>query len=90
MAFADGSQKGDVIEKFRTHTTDTGSPEVQIALLTTRLAVLTQHFEKHREDKHSRRGMFRLISQRKRLLEYLKREDVERYRATLQALGLRK
>lgn len=77
-------------EALKRHATDTGSPEVQIALFTQKLDQLTKHFEKHREDEHSRRGMFRLISRRKRLLEYLKRTDIEKYRSTISSLGLRK
>ena len=69
---------------------DTGSPEVQIAIFTKKLEELSKHFEVHSNDTHSRRGMFRLISRRKRLLEYLKSESVERYRSTIAALGLRK
>lgn len=86
----ESSEKGKVISKYRTHQSDTGSPEVQVALITQRLETLTKHFETHNEDEHSRRGMFRMISRRKKLLEYLKREDVNRYRATIAALGLRK
>ena len=74
----------------RRHETDTGSPEVQIALFTEKLEKLTKHFETHKEDEHSRRGMFRAISRRKRLLEYLKNTDIEKYRATIASLGLRK
>ena len=84
------SNKSETIAKFQRGANDTGSPEVQIALCTKRLQELSGHFEKHREDTHSRRGMFRLIAQRKRLLEYLKRENIERYRSTIAALGLRK
>lgn len=90
MPFADCSDKSDVITKYRTHETDTGSPEVQIAMLTKRLETLMGHFEKHPQDKHSRRGLLRIVSQRKRLLGYLKREDISRYREVLARFGLRK
>lgn len=82
--------KQQVIEKFRRDSTDTGSPEVQIALLTHRLGILSKHFGGHPQDFHSQRGMMGIVSQRKQLLQYLKGEDVERYRSTLSALGLRK
>jgi len=72
------------------HSKDTGSPEAQVTLITRRLETLTQHFDKHANDAHSRRGMMRMISQRKQLLEYLKRENIERYRAVISKLGLRK
>lgn len=90
MSALDSAAKGEIIAKHRTHESDSGSPEVQIALLTARIERLSKHFEKHREDKHSKRGMLALISQRKRQLAYLKSESPERYRATLAALGLRK
>lgn len=83
-------QKQDVIGQFRLHDSDTGSPEVQIALLTARILHLTEHFKVHKKDHHSRRGLLKLVSQRRRLLDYLKRSDVERYRKVLQALKLRK
>ena len=82
--------KAEVIDKFRTHPTDTGSPEVQVALLTERINGLTEHFKEHKKDHHSRRGLLMLVSQRKRLLEYLKRKDVGRYKGLIKALGLRK
>jgi small subunit ribosomal protein S15 len=83
-------QKNQIIEDFRVHETDTGSPEVQIALLTTRINELTDHLRTHRHDHHSRRGLLKLVGQRRRLLAYLSKKDVERYRATIQRLGLRK
>ena len=83
-------QKNEIIESFRVHETDTGSPEVQIALLTTRINELTDHLRTHRHDHHSRRGLLKLVGQRRRLLAYLSKKDVERYRATIQRLGLRK
>jgi small subunit ribosomal protein S15 len=83
-------QKNEIIESFRVHETDTGSPEVQIALLTTRINELTDHLRSHRHDHHSRRGLLKLVGQRRRLLAYLQKKDVERYRATITRLGLRK
>ncbi len=83
-------RKSELIEKYRTHGSDTGSPEVQVALLTERINQLTEHFKAHKKDHHSRRGLLMLVSQRKSLLEYLKRKDVGRYRGLIQSLGLRK
>jgi len=80
----------EVMKSFQRKDGDVGSPEVQVALLTQRIEQLTKHFSVHREDVHSRRGMLRLISQRKQLLGYLRKNDVERYRSTISALGLRK
>ena len=82
--------KTGVITKFRIHETDTGSPEVQIALLSQRIEYLTEHFKVHKKDHHSRRGLLKLVGRRRRLLDYLKREDVERYRKVLTAFNLRK
>ena len=82
--------KNDVITKFRTHESDTGSPEVQIALLTERIQQLTEHFKVHKKDFHSRRGLLMLVSQRRRLLEYLRGRNVDRYRNLIGELGLRK
>ena len=90
MSLAGGSEKSETITKHGLHAKDTGSPEVQIALLTKRIVGLSQHFEKHVQDKHSRRGLLALVSQRKRLLSYLRRESVDRYRKTVSDLGLRK
>ena len=84
------TKKADIIATYKVHPTDVGSYEVQVALLTDRIQRLTRHFEAHREDKHSKRGMMALISRRKRLLQHLKREDVARYRALIGSLGLRK
>ncbi|CCF82639.1 30S ribosomal protein S15 [Nitrolancea hollandica] len=84
------AQKTDIIERFRAHDTDTGSPEVQIALLTERINGLTEHLREHSHDNHSRRGLLKLVGQRRRLLAYLSKKDVERYRATIQRLGLRR
>lgn len=78
------------IEKHRLHEKDTGSPEVQIALLSQRIEYLTEHFKVHKKDHHSRRGLLKLVSQRRRLLNYLKASDIQRYRSILSALGLRK
>jgi small subunit ribosomal protein S15 len=89
MALAQ-EKKHDLIEKFRTHTSDTGSPEVQVALLTERINDLTEHFKKHQKDHHSRRGLLMMVSQRKGLLEYLKRKNVDRYKNLIKELGLRK
>lgn len=83
-------QKRNVIEKFKTHANDTGSPEVQIALLSSRIKYLTEHFKVHKKDHGSRRGLLKLVGQRKRLLEYLKRKDVSRYRTLIEQLGIRK
>jgi len=82
--------KSEIITKYRVHDTDTGSPEVQVALLTHRINELTEHFKIHAKDHHGRRGLLKLVGQRRRLLEYLKRQDVERYRLTIKRLGLRK
>lgn len=79
-----------VIEQFRTHASDTGSPEVQVALLSARIDQLTQHFETHDKDHHSRRGLLKLVSQRRRLLDYLERIDADRYQALVSKLGLRR
>ena len=83
-------QVASIVEKFRTHETDTGSPEVQVALITTRITELTEHFKTHKKDHHSRRGLLKLVGQRRRLLDYLKRTDIERYRKLVGALNLRK
>ncbi|MFN8676537.1 MAG: 30S ribosomal protein S15 [Thermomicrobiales bacterium] len=83
-------QKDAIISQFRMHPEDTGSPEVQIALLTERINGLTDHLRSHRHDFHSRRGLLKLVGQRRRMLAYLADKDVERYRATITRLGLRK
>ncbi len=82
--------KHKVIEDFKTHDTDTGSSEVQIALLTNRIVELTEHFKVHKKDHHGRRGLLKLVGQRRSLLDYLKASDIERYRSTIERLGLRK
>ena len=83
-------QKASIIGKYATHEGDTGSPEVQIALLSERISYLTEHFKTHKKDHHSRRGLLKLVSQRRRQLDYLKRVDIERYRALISRLNLRK
>jgi small subunit ribosomal protein S15 len=82
--------KSGIIEDYRVHETDTGSPEVQVALLTNRISELTGHFKTHTKDHHSRRGLLKLVGRRRRLLDYLKGKDLERYRTTIERLGLRK
>lgn len=82
--------KGRIINEYRTHDLDTGSPEVQVALLTSRINELTEHFKTHTKDHHSRRGLLKLVGQRRRLLDYLKGKDLERYRSTIERLGIRK
>ena len=83
-------KKSEIIEKFKTHDTDTGSSEVQIALLSDRITYLTEHFKVHKKDHHSRRGLLKLVGQRRRLLGYLKQKDIAKYRAIIQELGIRK
>lgn len=82
--------KTDIIENYRVHEHDTGSPEVQVALLTHRIQELTEHFKTHKKDHHSRRGLLKLVGRRRRLLDYLKSQDVSRYRTTIERLGIRK
>lgn len=82
--------KSEIVGKFGKHEGDTGSPEVQIALLSNRITYLTEHFQTHKKDHHSRRGLLKLVGQRKSLLKYLMKKDIERYRAVIQELGLRK
>ena len=82
--------KTEIISEYRLHDGDTGSPEVQVALLTSRITELTDHFKVHAKDHHSRRGLLKLVGRRRRLLDYMKRQDVERYRASIQSLGIRK
>jgi small subunit ribosomal protein S15 len=84
------ARKKDVITKFAQHEGDTGSPEVQIALLTERITHLTEHFKVHAKDHHSRRGLLKLVGQRRRLLDYLKTKNVDRYRTLIDKLGIRK
>jgi len=84
------AKKSEIIEKFKTHESDTGSSEVQIALLTDRIKYLTEHFKVHKKDHHSRQGLLKLVGQRRSLLDYLKSKDVGKYRTILTELGLRK
>lgn len=83
-------KKKTIIERFRLHESDTGSPEVQIALLSDRIVYLTEHFKVHKKDHHSRRGLLKLVGQRRRLLDYLKAKNVERYKSVIGELGIRK
>jgi small subunit ribosomal protein S15 len=83
-------RKSALITEFAQGKADTGSPEVQIAILTERIANLTEHFKTHKKDNHSRRGLLKMVSQRRRLLDYLKRKDEARYKATIEKLGLRR
>ncbi len=82
-------KKRELIEEYRVHDKDTGSPEVQIALLTERIRYLTEHFKLHKKDHHSRRGLLKLVGQRRSLLNYLKRQRIERYRSVVERLGIR-
>ena len=84
------NRKPSVVEKFRTHEKDTGSPEVQVALLTERIHYLTEHFKTHKKDHHSRRGLLRMVSRRRKLLDYLKTRNTDSYRVLIEKLGLRK
>jgi small subunit ribosomal protein S15 len=83
-------RKSALVQKFRQHDTDTGSPEVQVALLSERINLLTDHFKTHKKDHHSRRGLLKLVGQRRRLLDYLKTKDVTRYKTLIEGLGIRK
>lgn len=83
-------EKNKVIEQYRIHATDTGSPEVQVALLSERIDHLTEHFKVHKKDFHSRRGLLKLVGQRRRLLDYLKGKNLQRYRDVVKSLGLRR
>jgi small subunit ribosomal protein S15 len=86
----DAVKKLEVVVKFRTHEKDTGSPEVQVALLSERINHLTEHFKTHKKDFHSRRGLLKLVGQRRRLLDYLKSKDQNRYKKLIDGLGIRK
>jgi len=88
LAEAQGTQQ--VIQEYRQHESDTGSPEVQVALLTNRINGLSDHFKAHKKDHHSRRGLLRMVSQRRRMLDYLRRYDFARYQGLIQRLGLRR
>ena len=83
-------KKTEVIESNRTHETDTGSPEVQIAILTTRINELTEHLKIHKKDNHSRRGLLKMVGQRRKMLNYLQKRDITRYREIIQKMGIRK
>ena len=83
-------QKTAIIEANRTHESDTGSPEVQVAILTERITQLTEHLKQHPQDNHSRRGLYKMIGKRRSLLDYLMKKDIERYRAIIAKLGIRK
>jgi small subunit ribosomal protein S15 len=86
----ESEKRKDIINNFQLHEVDTGSPEVQIALLSARIEYLTEHFRMHKKDHHSRRGLLKLVGKRRRLLDYLKKKELERYRSVIQRLGLRK
>lgn len=86
----DAARKNELIGEYRKHDKDTGSPEVQVAILTARINELQDHFKKHEKDHHSRRGLLMLVSQRRRLLDYLRRKSPERYQTLIQRLGLRR
>ncbi len=83
-------RKQEIINEYKRHEGDTGSPEVQIALLTERITYLTDHFKTHKKDHHSRRGLLQMVGQRRRLLDYLIRQDIGRYKTIIKALGLRR
>ena len=86
----DATRKKAIIDRFKTHDSDTGSPEVQIALLSARIDYLIEHFKKHKKDHHSRRGLLKLVGRRRCLLNYLKQKDIDRYKRVIDELGLRK
>ena len=86
----DSVKRSEIMGQYQLHEKDTGSPEVQIALLSAKIAYLTEHFKLHKKDHHSRRGLLKLVGQRRRLLDYLKKKDLESYRSVIQKLGLRK
>jgi small subunit ribosomal protein S15 len=83
-------KKQEIIDSFKKHESDTGSPEVQIAILTARITYLTEHFKIHKKDHHSRRGLLKLVGQRRRLLDYLKGKEVGRYKTVIERLGIRR
>ena len=85
-----GDRVVETVQAYRQHATDTGSPEVQVALLTRRIEYLTEHFKVHRKDHHSRRGLLKLVGQRRRQLDYLKQRDFQRYKSVIERLGIRK
>jgi small subunit ribosomal protein S15 len=83
-------KKQEIINNYKLHDNDTGSPEVQIAILTERINYLTEHFKVHKKDHHSRRGLLKIVGQRRRMLDYLKKKDIERYRTIIGKLGIRR
>ena len=83
-------KKQEIINSFKKHESDTGSPEVQIAILTERITYLTEHFKIHKKDHHSRRGLLKIVGQRRRVLDYLKKKAIERYRVIIEKLGIRR
>jgi small subunit ribosomal protein S15 len=83
-------KKTELVQKYKRHDKDTGSPEVQVAIITERIAYLTEHFKTHKKDHHSRRGLLKLVGQRRRLLDYLKTVDLTRYKSLIEQLGIRK
>jgi len=83
-------KKQEIINAFKTHDSDTGSPEVQVAILTERITYLTEHFKIHKKDHHSRRGLLKLVGQRRRLLDYLKGKELDRYKKLIERLGIRR
>jgi small subunit ribosomal protein S15 len=83
-------KKQEIINKFKLHESDTGSPEVQIAILTERITYLTEHFKVHKKDHHSRRGLLKIVGQRRRLLDYVKKKDDARYKTIIERLGIRR
>lgn len=85
----EAERKRELVEAYKTHDGDTGSPEVQVAIINTRIRELTEHFRTHRKDHHSRQGMFKLVSKQRRLLSYLYKQDVQRYRNLITELGIR-
>ncbi|MEJ2214573.1 MAG: 30S ribosomal protein S15 [Gammaproteobacteria bacterium] len=84
------AEKQSIVEQYRRSDNDTGSPEVQVALMTARIVELTEHFKEHKKDHHSRQGLIRLVNSRRKMLDYLKDKDVDRYRDLIQKLGLRR
>lgn len=86
----DSEKKAGIIGQYKVHGSDTGSPEVQIALISSRIAYLMEHFKIHKKDHHSRHGLLKLVGQRRRLLDYLKKKDINRYRGVIKRLGIRK
>ena len=90
MSCLSAEQTAEIIDQYKTGSTDTGSPEVQVALLSARITHLTEHFKKHTHDHHSRRGLLRMVNQRRKLLDYLKRKNQDRYQDLIKRLGLRR